>query len=193
MTAELKLTSDTSWVCPACESKNVIGACTNCKHTIWLSRKETGEDDYYIQCALCDEKFYRIVCAECKAKFDIAKVLPKPESHPWMKFFTYVVIFAGIMMFFGAAGVLGDEYKTLSEKLPTAFLLGTGGALAVWAGVYSLRVTREFTRLSELPSNKRAVAVITATIGGLLSSFVVIVLVMAYAALKAEAESNRRR
>ncbi|MDQ7030445.1 MAG: hypothetical protein Q9O62_12025 [Ardenticatenia bacterium] len=193
MTTKLKLASDTSWVCPACESKNVIGPCAHCKHTIWLSRKEAGEDDYYIQCALCDEKFYRIVCTKCNAKFDVAKVLPIPESHPWMKFFTYVVIFAGIMMVGGAVGVFGDEYKALSEKLPTAVLLGAGVALAVWAGIYSLHVTREFTRLSELPSNKKALVVITATIGGLLSSLVVIVLFMAYAALKAEAESNRRR
>ncbi len=193
MTAELKLASDTLWVCPACESQNVIGSCVNCKHTTWLSRKGSGEDDYYIQCALCDEKFYRIMCSECNAKFYVAKVLPKPENHPWMKFFTYVTIFAGIMMFFGAVGILGDEYKTLSEKLPTAFLLGSGGALAVWAGVYSLRVTRGFTRLSELPSNKRAIAVMTATIGGLLLFVVIAFLSVTSAVVEAGAESNRRR
>ena len=192
MSGEITLHAGTFWICPVCENQNILETCENCGNRTWALRRGGGEHDYYVQCVSCNDRFYTLKCYECHSSSNIVKIFPIPESHPWMKFFTYVVIFAGITMFFVAAGILGDEYKTLSEKLPAALLLGSGGVLATWAGVYSLRVTREFTRLSELPSNKRAIAVMTATIGGLLSSFVVIILFMAYAALKAEAESNQR-
>ncbi|MEM1953512.1 MAG: hypothetical protein QW299_09325 [Candidatus Caldarchaeum sp.] len=101
------------------------------------------------------------------------------EYHPWMKFFTWVTIMAGVIAIYG-----GFSMSSLVKGL---FWL-IAGATAVIAGFWALVGTNDYKQLSQSSELTKLMARLSSTIGALLSSFLIILIFMAYAANK----QNRR-
>jgi hypothetical protein len=97
------------------------------------------------------------------------------EQHPWMTFFTWVTIVAG-----GVAIYAGFSMSSLQDGL---FWL-VAGIIAVIAGFWALVGTNKYKRLSQSSGLTKLMAILSSTTGALLSSFLIVFILMAYAAYK---------
>jgi uncharacterized membrane protein YwzB len=96
------------------------------------------------------------------------------ENHPWMKFFTWVTVAAGV----GAISYTLSNFS--NESLPWLIT----GICAVIVGFWALAGTDEYKRFSASSGLTKLMAFLSSTAGALLSSFFIIFIFMAYAALK---------
>jgi|GEM_PF-3640389 len=94
------------------------------------------------------------------------------ENHPWMKFFTWVTVGAGV----------AAVYYTLSESWSLLWFIV--GIVAVIIGISAIIGTNDYKRLSESSGPIKLTAILSSTTGALLSSFLIIFILMAYAAFK---------
>ncbi len=94
------------------------------------------------------------------------------ENHPWMKLFTWVTVVAG-----GTA-----VYYTLSESWSLLWFIV--GVVAVIIGISAIIGTNDYKRLYESSGPIKLMAILSSTTGAILSSFLIIFILMAYAAFK---------
>jgi hypothetical protein len=113
------------------------------------------------------------------------KINPQSENHPWMQIFTVITLLSGLAMCIGGISYAIEEHPAVfsDEFISVAGLL-LGGVLVIAASSYVLVVTDGYTKWLQVSGSKKAIAVFTMIPGVLLSSFIIILILMAIGAYK---------